>query len=67
MRMKKFSPLFFIVLRRIRTIVAAVEFSEIESAKVGIDFFSVNWGVYTIFLTRIESQDPIYALILLTQ
>jgi hypothetical protein len=30
-------------------------------------FFSLNWNVYPIFLTGIESRDPIYALIPLTQ
>jgi len=51
--MKKFSSLFFVVLRRIHTIVVAVESSEIENVELGVDFFQVNWGVYTIFLASV--------------
>ena len=27
-----------------------VEFSEIENVELGVEFFRVNWKVYTIFL-----------------
>jgi len=32
-------------------IVTTVESSEIENVELGVEFFTVNWGVYTIFLT----------------
>ena len=45
----------FVVIFRCSTlnsaIIAVINFSEIENVELGVDFFRVNWGVYTIFLT----------------